>query len=51
MGKGFWMNNIPMTKEEKEAVDRLHKAGCKCELPLLGGSIGKIARCRRRPYL
>ncbi len=22
MRKGFWMNNIPMTREEKEAVDR-----------------------------
>ncbi|MFA6446416.1 MAG: hypothetical protein WCW14_04190 [Candidatus Paceibacterota bacterium] len=44
--EGFWMNDIPMTEKEKKDVEALHKAGCKCELPLLGYIPGEMVRCR-----
>jgi len=44
--EGFWRNDIPMTEKEKTEVEILHRAGCKCELPLLGHIPGQIVRCR-----
>lgn len=44
--EGFWANEIPMTEKEKKEVELLHKAGCKCELPLLGHIPGEGVRCR-----
>jgi hypothetical protein len=41
-----WKNDIPMTKEEKETIRLLRKAGCRCELPLLGYIPDQGPRCR-----
>ena len=42
----LWANGDQMTDKEEEAVHLLRKAGCKCEIPLLGEIPGKGPRCR-----
>ncbi len=50
----FWRNDQRMTKEERFQIYLLRKAGCKCELPLLGsvpdpaveGELFWVPRCR-----
>ncbi len=41
-----WKNGIKMTEEEEEHVRLVKKAGCTCELPLLGYIPGVGPRCR-----
>jgi hypothetical protein len=35
-----------LTPEQREQVDRLRQAGCKCSIPLLGYRPGVGPRCR-----
>ena len=46
MYENEWKNGIPFTKEEKKQIDQVRKAGCKCDLPLLGYIPGVGPRCR-----